>query len=338
MKSRFAAVLFVAALSAGALPVFGSSSVLTPGGIRYAIVADPAGPQVEIARAEGDLRATLVAPTTQDAGPETQAQLSYDSATGMVYVAWARENAGGSEIRFASVNAQGEWSTPRMVAAGSGAYRNLHLVLTHAQESGEVTTLVHLAWWSVNGRLREPEYALFAFDGGMPLSGEVANLFELAESTGRERTIASFEYELDAIHPPLTMARNGDSVDVAFGSVESTEITRLNVVARKPRPDVRIWKPLGRNASRTPRTGEMLTSGEAVHGVIINGRLALYSASDVFRFIVLRADGAWSDVHSVRIDEENTVDDLVRDLRHTVQELLDHEEEASEISVAAEDR
>lgn len=333
--SRFAAVLFVSALSAGAVPAFAASSLLTPDGIRYAIVSQPDSPRVEIARAEGDLRATLVAPTTQDAGTETQAQLAYDTASHMLYVAWVRENAGGAEIRFASVSAQGEWSSPRMVAGGSGAYRNLQFVLTHAEGADEVTSLVHLAWWSVNGQLREPEYALFAFDGSTPLSAEVANLEELAATN--QRSLSSWlEYEPEAVHPPLAMARSGEGVDVAFGGMTSTGVTRLKVLPRKIAPDVRIWKPLGRNGTRTPRSAQALSSGEAVHGVIINGRLALYSASDVFRFVVLRADGTWSDVHSVRVDAENTVDDLVRDLRHTVQELLDHEDAAGSADAPAD--
>ncbi len=335
--SRFVTALSIAALSAGAIPAFGSSSLLTPGGVRYAIVTDSDRPQVQIARAEGDLRATLVAPSTQDAGQESQAQLAYDTATGMLYVVWVRDNAGNAEIRFASVNVDGEWSAPRMVAAGSGAYRNLQFVLSHVEDEGQTTSLLHLAWWSVNGRLREPEYALFAFENGAAVSADVANLDELANLSGRVQTSA-LEYEPDAVHPPLAMARNGEGVDVAFGAVDSTVLTRLNVTPRKVGSDVRIWKPLGRDPSRTPRAGVMLTAGDPVDGVIINGRLALYAGTDVFRFVLLRSDGTWSDAHQVRVDEGNTVEDLVRDLRHTVQELLDYEMAAGEVTAPPGER
>ena len=333
--SRFAAVLFTAALSAAAVPAFGASSLLTPGGVRYAIVPDPDRAQVQIARAQGDLRATLVAPTTQDAERESQTQLAYDTATGTLYVVWVRDNAGNAEIRFASLNVDGEWSDPRMVAAGSGAYRDLQFVLTHAESDGQTATLLHLAWWSVNGRVREPEYAMFAFENGVPVSAQVANLDELAGLNGRVQT-TELEYEYDAIHPPMAMARNGEGVDVAFGAVGSSVLTRLNVTPRKVGGNVRIWKPLGRTPSRTPRAGVMLTTGTPVTGVIINGRLALYSVTDEFRFVVLRSDNTWSEVHAVRLDAENTVDELIRDLRHTVQELLDHESQAAADSAAAE--
>jgi hypothetical protein len=337
MKSKFATVLFITALSA--VPAFGSSSLLTPGGVRYAIVAEPDRPQVQIARAEGDLRATLVAPSTQDAGIESQAQLAYDAASGSLYVAWVRENAGNAEIRFASVNVDGEWSSPRMVAAGSSAYRNLQFVLSHGEDNGHTTSFLHLAWWSVNGNLREPEYALFSFDGNIPLSAEVANLEDLAAANWRVQT-SELQYEEDIVNPPLAMARNGAGVDVAFGAVDSTVLTRLNVNPRKVSVDVRIWKPLGRGATRTPRIAALVGPQDSAHGVIVNGRLALYTIDDEFRFMVLRNDNTWSDVHAVRVDDENTVQDLVRDLQHTVQELLEHDETepTEEIGSAPVDR
>lgn len=322
--NRFTAALFTAALIAGAVPALGASSLLTPAGVRYALVSDPGVAQVRIARAEGDARATLVAPSTQDAAPESQAQLAFDAATDTLYVAWVRENAGDAEIRFASLNSDGQWSTPRMVAAGSGAYRNLQFVVTHAVSDGTTATLVHLAWWSINGALRDPEYALFAFEEGRPVSAQVANLDDLA---GLNKVVQTndFEYEPDVLHPPLAMTRNEDSVDVAFGAVSSTAVTRVNILPRKIGGDVRIFVPVGRKGNRTPSVNMMSSSTAPVQGVIVNGRLALYSVGDDFRFVVLRNDGTWSDIHAVHLDEDNTIDDLVRDLRHTVQELLDHE-------------
>jgi hypothetical protein len=179
--------------------------------------------------------------------------------------------------------------------------------------------------------LRDPEYALFAFEDGRPVSAESANLNDLANL---KKSVQTSDFEVEVVQPPMAMARSGEGVDIAFGAADSTVLTRLNVAPRKIAGDVRIWKPLGRNASRTPRTGLMLSDGSPVHGIIVDGRLALYSVDADFRFIVLRNDGTWSDMHSVRVDADNTVNDLVRDLQHTVRELLDQETEAA--SVAAE--
>lgn len=322
--SRLTAVLFTAAALTGAVPAFAASSLLTPSGVRFTLVDEPESGQVQIARAEGDARATLVAPSTQDAAPESQAQLLYDSATDTLFVTWVRENTGNAEIRFAYLSAAGAWSSPRMIAAGSSSFRHLNVALTHAQRDGVTATLLHAAWWSVNGAVRDPEYALFAFEDGQPVSAEVANLNALAALQAKVLTSA-LEFEPDAIHPPLAMARNGEGVDIAFGAVDSTTLTRVNVVPKKIAGDVRIWKPVGRSSSKTAKVGDLLKGDTPAHAIIIDGRLALYAVDDDFRFIVLRADGTWSDTHSVHIDADNTMEDLVRDLRHTVQELLDQE-------------
>lgn len=332
---RFKAALFAAALGAAALPALGATSVLTPGGIRYAIEKTPDRPQIEIARAQGSSRARLVVPSTQDVTEESQAQLAFDAATDTLYVVWARENAGTAEIRFASLNSDGQWATPRMVAAGSSLYRGLHMVVTHAQDGKSVATLVHMAWWSINGKEQDPEYALFAYEDGHAVSAVVADLDELAAVDNSVFT-SNVEFDVDIQYPPMAMTRNGDTVDIAFGATDSTAVTRLNIVPGKVAGNVRMWRPLGRNGTRTPRAGTLLIESANVHALIIRGRLALYTVGEEFKFIVLRNDGTWSKVHSVSVDEDNTAEELLRDLHHTVEELLEHEtSEAAEEWTAA---
>ena len=96
-----------------------SSSVLTPDGIRYAIERTPDRPQVEItprrrrpARAPG--RPVDRRRRAREAGPDRVRPV-----TDTLYVVWTRENEGGAEIRYATLNAAGQWSAPRNVAAGS---------------------------------------------------------------------------------------------------------------------------------------------------------------------------------------------------------------------------
>jgi hypothetical protein len=337
--SRSIAALFAVTLAVAALPAFAATSVLTPYGVRYAVDQTPERAQVEIARSQGDSRAQLVVPTTQDPAEETQAQLAYDAATDTLYVAWARENTSGAEIRFASLDSDGQWSTPRMVAAGSERYRGLHLVVTHSPDGKNgVATLVHLAWWSIEGRDHDPEYALFAYEAGHPISAVAANLEVLAGLANGIET-SDFTYTPDLSSPPIAMARNGETVDIAFGAVDSTNLTLLNLEVRKVAGDVRIWKPVGKTTNRTPSAGTLFQQTSAVHGVIVKGRLALYAMGEQFRFVVLRKDGKWSDVHVLRLDDENTAADLVRDLHYTVEELLEHEADSSasaELSAARE--
>lgn len=323
---RFFAVLFVAVLLA--VPALASGSLLTPDGIRYAIERSPGEPQVEITRAEGGLRDRLVVPSTEDAAPETATQLAYDVFTDTLHVVWTRESEGGAEIRYATLSAAGQWTSPRNIAAGAQMYGGLQLAITRSEHAGTTATLMHVAWWSVNGNLRDPEYALFAFENGAQVSASVVNLEELA-ALGDGVSANDFEDEDmgQPIHPPLTMERNRDGVDLAFGSVASSAITRLTVVPRKVGPTVRIWKPVGRTRMNTPKSN--LASGDTtpVQAFIREGRIALYTLGEEFRYVVLKSNNTWTTPRSVEVDEDNTAADILRDLRAAVEEISDDEEE-----------
>lgn len=327
MMSRTLAVMFTIALLA--LPAMGAVSVLTPDGIRYAIEATPDGPQIEITRAEGEARARLVVPSTEDPTIEKQAQVAFDAITDTLYVVWTREGgAAGAEIRYAALNAAGHWSSPRNVAAGSGMYRGLQLALTRGEYGGVTATFMHLAWWSINGNVLDPEYALFAFEKGSDATVEVANLEDMAD-IGDGVTASEYEDDGEAIHPPLTMERNGESVDLAFGSVASTAITRLNILPRKIGGTVRIWKPVGRTSEITPRSNLVSSTPTPVQAIIKDGRVALYTLGADFHFVVLKKNNTWTSIYSLHVDEDNTSADLVHDLRAAMEQISE-DEEASE--------
>lgn len=321
-----------AAVLAVALPAFAASSLLTPAGVRYAIEPSPETPQVEIARAEGQQRARLVVPSTQDVSPEFDVQIAFDNASNTLFVVWSREGSAGSEVRYARLTEAGEWSTPRLITAGSGAYRGLRFVLTHPA-GDEGVTLLHAVWWSLNGTRSDAEYALLAFESGRFLSGGVHDLETLA-AYEEEYDISAGEYEDtgNPLHPALALERSGEGVDVVFGTTLSTAVTRLNVTPRKVSPTVRIWKPVGRTGGRTQRSHLTSTEPSApVHGFIRKGNVALYTVGEDFRFVVLQGDGSWSPIREVRIDEDNTAGDLLRELQHTVEELTQPEEDTSSI-------
>ncbi|HEY0372751.1 MAG TPA: hypothetical protein VGD79_12155 [Thermoanaerobaculia bacterium] len=329
MKHRhFFAALFTVALVA--MPALASTSLLTPDGIRYAIERSPDLPQIEITRAEGGLRSRLVVPSTDDATPEKAVQIAYDTYTDTLHVVWTRDNSFGAEIRYATLSAAGEWSSPRNIAAGAQVYGGLQLAITRSEHADTIATLMHVAWWSVNGDLRDPEYALFAFENGAQVSASVVNLEEMA-ALGDGVSANDFDSEDigEPVHPPLTMERKGEGVEFAFGSVSSTEITRLTVVPRKVGPTVRIWKPVGRNIVRTPKSNLISGDTTPVQAFIRNGRVALYTLGEQFRYVVLRSNNTWTTARSVDVDEDNTSTDLVRDLRAAVEEIGDDEDAAT---------
>lgn len=334
MKHRILIVFFALAACI-AVPVFGASSLLTPDGVRYTLETNPELPLIQIARAEAGERVQLIVPSTQDATRESQAQLAYDSATDTLFVVWVRESAGFGEVRYSTLSPAGHWSPTRLVTAGSTSYHGLQVVLTHGTSEDGDATLMHAAWWSMNGNLLAPEYALFAFENGRLVSAQLENLVELA---GLASSVELAEFEITvgkAVHPPLVLDRDGETVDVAFGSTTTSSISRLNVVSRKIGGDVRIWKPLGRKGGRTPRTGLMSVGSAPVGAYMNDGHLALYTIGENFRFTVLRNNGTWSAVHTLRIDADNTAEDLLRELEKTVEELLDDEDSEDEPAAAS---
>ena len=330
MKCRlFAAVIVVASLFAG--PARAATSLITPDGIRYTLVPESSS-DVQIVRAEEDTRISLIVPTTQDAVKESQVQLAYDSATDTLFVVWAREASGVGEVRYATLGPGGHWSPARLVTAGATMYRGLQFIITHAETSDTTATLMHVAWWSVNGRLVEPEYAMFAFENARFVSAELRNLEDFVAAGG---TVDSFGFEEagSPVHPPLALDRNGDAVDVLFGKVDSTKVTLMSIVPRKVGGNVRIWKPLGRKIKRTPSSGLVSLSDEPVEAYINNGHVALYSIGEELRFTVLRQNGTWSPVRALRVYDDAAVD-LRRELENTVEELLDEENQSSDDEAA----
>ena len=322
---RFFAALFAAALLA--MPALASVSLLTPDGVRWAVARTPDLPQIELTRAQGPDGARLVVPSTEDATPEKQVQIAFDTLTDTLHVVWTRDNANGAEIRYATLSAAGEWSTPRNIAAGAQAYGALQLAITRSEYGGTYATLMHVAWWSINGNLRDPEYALFAFENGAQTSAVVANLDDIA-ALGDGVSASDFTNEEmgEPVHPPLTMERKNDGVDIVFGSVSSSSITRVVLAPRKIGPNVRIWKPVGRSVTRTPRSNLSSADTTPVQAIIRDGRVALYTTGDDFRFVVLKSNNTWTPIRSVHVDEDNTSSDLLRDLRAAVEEISDHEE------------
>lgn len=319
MKIRHRIALTFALAAAGAVPLMGASSALTPDGTRYS-VETTGKPELVIARAAGDTRATMTVPTTDDAATESEAQLAYDGATGALYVVWTRQSEGANDVRLAALEVDGKWSVPQVVATGTGERLGLQLVLTHATERETTATLLHLAWWTIGEPKAEAQYALVGIEDGAIVSTTVKSLDDLAALSGDSKT-AGHENTGVAAHPPLAMTRTGDGVDVVFGAVDSTAVTRLSVDPRKIEGTVRAWTPVGRRGHRTPRANLVSADENPVRAFISrNGRVVLYAPGARFSFVVLEND-EWSPVRSLRVDEQMTAEALVEDLRRTVEEI-----------------
>lgn len=318
------------AVAALALTLSGSAfaadlqTVLTPDSILYAIDASGADTQLTMSRRQGaDTNDSLVVPGTEDAAIDSDVRLLYDSTTSTLFVVWHKADVVQDSVLLAALDTNDRWSGPFVLSSCSSMRRvGLQTTMTRATDpdSGAQATLVHVAWWGVGSDLTA-EYALVAFEGGQHASTEVAKLNELASGHKNAEGVEEYEDAGAPLHPPLAIARaEGNTVDVVFGAPNSTKITRVRVDPRRVKGDARMWKPLGRSGGRTPRS-RMVTSDTApVQAFISKGRIVLYRPDEKFRFVVFE-NGAWSPERMIQLDESLTSEELLHELRATVDEL-----------------
>jgi hypothetical protein len=308
---RFIAACWIA-VSAG---VLSAQPVLTSDSSLYTIGPAAEGAGLTLTRRIGDVRETVLVPSTDDAVSESDARLLYDTCANVLFVIWNRAAEGANEIRIASRDGAGAWSEPVVVATSEGsAHAGLTVALTHPAEEPDAPhiTLVHAAWWDL---AEQPvaRYGLVAFEAAANVSTDVVRLVDLfearAESIDVEDTGA-------AIHPPLTLAPAGEELDVVFGAPDTTAVTRVRISPSHPVGNARIWRPIGRSADATGPARFVSANSTAVQAFISNDRVVLYTPDSTFRFIVFD-NGVWSPERSIQLNDFTT-DDILRALRDTV--------------------
>jgi hypothetical protein len=320
---RLAVATLVLALSAATAQAAGLQTVLSPDSTLFAIDGHREQSQLELSRRQADTQETILVPGTDDEAIESDARLLFDNATSTLFVVWHKADAAYDSIMLAALNGEGVWSEPVVLSSCSSMRRaGLQTTFTHApvDETGAQATLVHVAWWSVGSEL-SAEYALVGFEEGRHVSTDVSKLNDIADGHKAE---GAEEYEDTglALHPPLALARgeNSSGVDVVYGAPNSTKVTRIRVDPRRVKGDARMWKPLGRNGGRTPRSRMVTSNTSPVQAFISKGRVVLYRPDVKFRFVVFE-NGAWSPERMIQLDESLTSDELLRELRATVDEL-----------------
>lgn len=318
MKNLLAFALSLAV----AVSAYGASSALTPDGSRYSVEPGTETPQLLLVRVNGDTRDTIDVPSTDDDAVEAEPHVAYDALTGALYVVWTRRAEGVEEIRFAIRSADGIWSAPHTVTSGTERILGTQVVVTHGVEQDASLPLIHIAWWMVGGTLSEPWYALVALEKDREPATSFASLVDLAAISVDSETASMEREDMGAAaHPPLAMSRNGQEVDIVFGAVDQTAVTRLIVAPRAIGGTARIFVPVGRSAFRTPRAKLASASEQPLQAMISrNGRIVLYAPGERFSYVVLD-NGEWTPVRSLKVDEKLTLDHVLKDLQRTVEEL-----------------
>ena len=296
--------------------------VLRQDGTVYSIDASKPTGQLEVSRRRGEIRDTLLVPSTDDEAIESDAKLVFDSATGAVFVVWHRSAEDLDEIRLVALDTNDEWSKVHVVASSERVRRaGLQLILTHAREEDDEsdTTLLHATWWSIGTELT-PEYALIAFESSMHLSTEIDNL----RTFTKDATVASLatvedEDTGEAEHPPLAMNAFGKYIDVIYGGVRTTAVTRVRIEPTRISSEARIWRPSGKALQHTPPARLTSLSASPVQAFLNGDRFVLYTPDAKFRYSVYD-DGVWTPIRTIELDEKLTSQHVLEQLRRSVEE------------------
>lgn len=327
MKSRIVAIA-LALLTASTAFAVDMKTVLSPDGTLFAVDGGTPRAFLSLTKNKGDERATMLVPATDDEATESDARLLWDTKTATLFVVWHSAAPDRDSIMMQSLNAEGVWSEPVVLASCSSRRRvGLQTLLTHAAvpveeaKDGEqpepkpiaYATLIHAAWWGV-GESYTAEYAMVAYEGGQLVSSEVARLDELANRGGE-----ADEYEDTGapLHPPLAMTLDGNAVDVVYGTANSTRLTRLKLDPKKVVGDGRFWRPLGRNGGRTGPARLIAADAAPLQAFVSRGRIVLYDSSAKFRFVMFE-NGEWSPERMLQLDGHVTAEQVVRELQRTV--------------------
>lgn len=329
MKSRLTAVLLSTCLAATSALAGKVDTVLTADSTLYSVETSGKRAKLELTRRNGETRASVLVPTTDDSAIETDPRLAYDAVTDTVYVMWHRADFGTDEIMLSMLDAEGQWSSPLVVASGGNGRRaGLQLLLSRPKVAPDAVTngeparpvaLLHAAWWSM-GRQALADYALVVFENGTHASTTIESLDTLANNRGNEGADNEAEDTGDPVHPPLAMTRTDDGgVDVVFGNDRSTALTRVQIEPRRVAGNARMWKPVGRGSHHTGPARLVTANSNPVQAFIANDRVVLYTPDAKFRFMVFE-DDRWSPIRMIELDEKLTSEQMLEQLRRTVEE------------------
>jgi hypothetical protein len=266
---------------------------------------------------------TIVVPDSVAAGIHSHPALAYDSESKTLFVFWLKmPNPTSSELLLASYR-NGTWQSA--VSIGSQLFRlryNLRIGITRrvAQLQGDGSyrdvpaLLVHAVWWEETGDGEAARYGFFAIDKGDVSTIELHDLADLVSRPSASFYVdPNFNREI-LKHPAIIDNGTSDSVDVVFGDFRTNSFNRITL---RPIADSRIHIPVGMKpgegggrfpapqAFSAPWTGSI----SAIAGR--DGRLLFYNTTADSVSYMIYADGLWSSVKTVPLNEKLSVDAAV---------------------------
>lgn len=269
----------------------------------------------------------LLVPATLTDGSNSEPALAYDDESGTVFIFWQYSiNAMASELRFISLDRNGNWSLPNSFETAAYRFRrNLRIALTHFAGDHDSTSSnvsrvpeinVHATWWESSAAGESARYAMLTLHRG-DVAIQVRDLADFVAPNGKSYDMpAGFNREL-LRHPAIFESPESDSVDIVFGDVQTNAFHRVTLT---PIGNARVRIPVGRSDKGfgPPSSFEMAANTRVEAISPHPDRVLFYYEQDgVIRYIVHRND-EWSAVRKIKLDDGMTRDMALTAMRGLV--------------------
>jgi hypothetical protein len=264
----------------------------------------------------------LLVPESVLAGYHFGSTLAYDADSKTLFVLWTHmPNGMSSELLLASYR-DGKWQPAVSIDNQANHIRtNLRLGITRRvsqlQKDGTYADmpalLLHAVWWDETGSGGEARYAMLPIDNGAlsPSAIEVHSLEQFVTATDEPYNAVAANFNPEILrHPAIVSSPMQNTVDVVFGD---TKTNTIHGVTLHPIADTRVHIPVGIGGGG-PGGGKLLnlaappsfsSNWKGPISVIERGdRLAFANAGDTSLNYITYANGTWSDVKSIGIDNK----------------------------------
>jgi hypothetical protein len=265
----------------------------------------------------------LLVPESVLAGNHFGGTLAYDADSKTLFVLWTHmPNGTSSELLLASYR-DGKWQPAVSIDNQANHIRtNLRLGITRRvsqlQEDGTYADmpalLLHAVWWGETGSGGEARYAMLPIENGAlsPSAIEVHSLEEFVTATDEPYNPVAANFNPEILrHPAIVSSPMQSTVDVVFGD---TKTNAIHSITLQPIADARIHIPGGvrgggLGGGKPPMSlaapPSFSSNWKGPISVIERGdRLAFSNAGDSSLNYITYANGTWSDVKSIGIDNK----------------------------------
>lgn len=279
-----------------------------------------------------------VVPDSTTEGLHRRPALAYDSESDTLFVFWLRTpNAMSSELLVASYQG-GKWRAATSIDDKPMTFRyNLRIAVTRrvaqTQRDGSLLdvpmVVVHAVWWEITGNGETAHYAMLPVDHGRIILTEPAEqLHELNDfvtpASAQNEVPPTFNSEL-LRHPAIIDSSSFDSIDVVFGDTKSNSFNRttLRPIMAEGRLRIPVGVTKGGKQTRFAVPSNFTSDWNGRIETIANGhsasdRVLMYSVGEKSVSYLVYADGKWSSLNALPLNERFSADAAVTALSRMI--------------------